>query len=156
MEPPDAPDWIGLSAQPLPLAAAMAWATRPGCGGVVCFAGVVRESSEGRSGVRAITYEAYEEQATLKLAEVAAETRRRWPEVERLALLHRVGTLAVSEASVVVVVSSPHRPQAFEAARFCIDTLKESVPIWKTEHWDGGSDWALGEHPIRPASGGRA
>jgi molybdopterin synthase catalytic subunit len=130
----------------------MAWATRPGCGAVVCFTGVVRDSSDGRPGVRALTYEAYEEQATLKLAEVAAEARGRWPDVDRIALLHRIGTLGLSEASVVVVVSSPHRPQAFEAARFCIDTLKETVPVWKVEHWEGGSDWAVGEHPIRPVS----
>jgi molybdopterin synthase catalytic subunit len=152
VEPPDALDWIGLTRAVLPVEAAMAWATRPGCGGVVCFTGVVRDSSEGRPGVRALTYEAYEEQATLKLGEVAAEARRRWPEVDRIALLHRLGTLALSEASVVVVVSSPHRAEAFEAARFCIDTLKETVPVWKAEHWEGGSGWAVGEHPIRPVS----
>jgi molybdopterin synthase catalytic subunit len=153
VEPPEKPDWIALGQGPLPLAQAMSWATRPSCGAVVCFAGVVRDRSEGRPGVSALTYEAYEEQAVSRLAEVAAEARRRWPDVERLALLHRVGTLEVSEASVVVVVSSPHRAQAFEAARFCIDTLKETVPIWKAEHWEGGSDWGLGAHPVRPAGG---
>ena len=153
MEPPEAPDWIALSDGVLPAAEAMSWATRPACGAVVCFAGVVRDSSEGRPGVRSMTYEAYEEQATLKLGEVAAEARRRWADVDRLALLHRVGTLALGEASVVVVASSAHRATAFEAARFCIDTLKETVPIWKAEHWDEGSDWARSEHPIRPVAG---
>ena len=57
--------------------------------------------------------------------------------------------LALSEASVAVVVSSPHRPEAFEAARFCIDTLKETVPIWKREHWADGSDWGRSTHPVR-------
>ncbi len=71
-------------------------------------------------------------------------------DLERIALLHRTGELGLSEASVAVVVSSPHRAEAFEAARFCIDTLKESVPIWKQEHWAGGSDWAVEQHPIRP------
>jgi len=66
--------------------------------------------------------------------------------------VHRVGDLALSEASVAVVVSSPHRAEAFEAARFCIDTLKESVPIWKQEHWAGGSDWAVHDHPIAPVA----
>ena len=150
MNPPDAPDWIGLTEGVLPVEPAMTWATRPGCGAVVCFTGVVRDSSDGRPGVQALTYEAYEDQAVLKMAEVAAEARRRWPDVDRIALLHRLGILALSEASVVVVVSSPHRQQAFEAARFCIDTLKETVPVWKAEHWEGGSDWAVGEHPIRP------
>jgi molybdopterin synthase catalytic subunit len=149
VQAPDAPDWIGLSSDPLPVAEAMRWATRPADGAVVCFTGVVRNSSEGRDGVAALTYEAYEEQATVRLGEVAAEARRRWSTVDRLALLHRLGKLSLSEASVVVVVSSPHRAEAFEAARFCIDTLKETIPVWKREHWSGGSDWAVSDHPIR-------
>ncbi|MGH8992053.1 MAG: molybdenum cofactor biosynthesis protein MoaE [Acidimicrobiia bacterium] len=149
MQAPGDRDWIGLDRDRLPVDEAMAWATRPGCGAVVCFTGVVRDHSEGRPGVSTMTYEAYEEQAGAKMAEVAAEARRRWPDIDRVALLHRLGSLAVSEASVVVVVGSPHRPQAFEAARFCIDTLKETVPIWKAEQWEGGSDWAESDHPIR-------
>jgi molybdopterin synthase catalytic subunit len=142
-------NWIGLDRERLPVEEAMAWATRPGCGAVVCFTGVVRDRSEGRPGVTNLTYEAYEEQAGAKLREVAVEARRRWPEVDRIALLHRLGGLAVSEASVVVVVGSPHRPEAFDAARFCIDTLKETVPIWKAEEWEGGADWSASEHPLR-------
>jgi molybdopterin synthase catalytic subunit len=76
---------------------------------------------------------------------------RRWPDVERVALLHRIGRLQLSDASVLVVVSAPHRKAAFAAAEFAIDTLKESVPIWKQEHWAGGSDWAVEQHPIRSA-----
>jgi molybdopterin synthase catalytic subunit len=114
---------------------------------------VVRDHSEGRPDVTSLTYEAYEDQAMVKMGEVAAEARRRWPMIERVALLHRVGELQLTEASVIVVVSSPHRPHAFEAARFCIDTLKETVPIWKAEEWSEGKDWALGEHTIRPVSG---
>jgi molybdopterin synthase catalytic subunit len=142
-------EWIGLSRERLPLEEAMTWATQPGDGAVVCFTGVVRDHSEGRPGVSTLTYEAYEEQATAKLADVATEARRRWPVIDRIALLHRLGTLAVSEASVAVVVSSPHRPEAFEAARFCIDTLKETVPIWKSEEWEGGTDWSATDNPIR-------
>jgi molybdopterin synthase catalytic subunit len=148
-------DWVGLTSHPLPVETANTWVTTPGSGAVVCFLGVVRESSEGRPGVRGLTYEAYEEEATRRLGEIAAELRRRWPDVERLALLHRVGDLALSEPSVAVVVSAPHRAEAFEAARFGIDTLKETVPIWKREHWEGGSEWA--EHastarPVRPST----
>jgi molybdopterin synthase catalytic subunit len=155
MRPPDGPtnDWIELSKDELPTAEAMAWATLPSCGGVVCFAGTVRDSSEGRPGVTALTYEAYEEQAVIKLQEVADECRRRIPETVRLVLLHRTGRLELTEASVIVVASAPHRTQAFKAARYCIDTLKETVPIWKAEDWEGGSDWALGEHEIRPVTG---
>ncbi len=141
-----------MTADVLPVEAATAWATTESAGAVVLFLGVVRNNSEGRNDVRGITYEAYEERAMPRLAQVADEARRRWPPVERIALLHRTGDLALSEASVAVVVSSPHRPEAFEAARFCIDTLKESAPIWKQEHWTGGSDWARNELPIKPVS----
>ena len=88
-----------------------------------------------------------------RLAAVAAEARRRWPVVERLALLHRIGDLELSDASVAVVASSPHRPEAFDAARFCIDTLKETVPIWKREHWADGSGWATSAQPVRSVNG---
>jgi molybdopterin synthase catalytic subunit len=155
MRPPDQPanDWIELSKDELPTAEAMEWATLPSVGGVVCFAGTVRDSSEGRPGVTALTYEAYEDQAVVRLKEVAAEARRRWPDTARLVMLHRTGRLELCDASVIVVASAPHRAEAFEAARFCIDTLKETVPIWKAEDWAGGSDWALGEHDIRPVTG---
>jgi molybdopterin synthase catalytic subunit len=148
--PPDGVDWVGLLATPLPTEAAVAWATTPSAGAVVTFLGVVRGHSEGRAGVVGLGYEAYEGEAMRVLTEIATEARRRWPSLERVALLHRTGELALSEPSVAVVVSSPHRPEAFEAARFCIDTLKESVPIWKREHWSDGSDWAVAEQPIRP------
>src|ERR1019366_10234623 len=115
------------------------------------------DHSDGRAGIRALSYEAYEEVAVRRLGEVAAETRRRFPTVERVALLHRVGDLARSECSVVVVAATPHRAEAFDAARFAIDTLKETVPIWKREHWAGGSDWASGAQSgpcrSRPAPG---
>jgi molybdopterin synthase catalytic subunit len=149
VQPPLAGDWIALTAEPLAIDAATSWATTPGCGAVVVFLGVVRDHADGREGVQGLSYEAYEEEAVAKLAAVAAEARRRWPVIDRVALLHRIGDLELSEASVAVVVSSPHRPEAFDAARFCIDTLKETVPIWKREHWAEGSDWATRSHTIR-------
>jgi molybdopterin synthase catalytic subunit len=150
LAPPESgTEWIGLDTEPLPVDGALDWVTTPGSGGVVCFLGVVRDHSEGRDGVVGLTYESYEEQAVRALREVAAEARRRWPVVERLALLHRTGDLALSDVSVAVVVSTPHRADAFEAARYCIDTLKETVPIWKREHWDGGSDWSTSAHTLR-------
>jgi molybdopterin synthase catalytic subunit len=147
--PPESGDWIAVSAAALPVDVATAWATTESAGAVVVFLGVVRNNSEGRNDVRGITYEAYDELAMPRLAKVAEEARNRWPVIERVALLHRTGDLALSEASVAVVVSSPHRPEAFEAARFCIDTLKETVPIWKREHWADGSDWGRSTHPVR-------
>jgi molybdopterin synthase catalytic subunit len=147
--PASGDDWIAVVDEPLPVDAATAWATTPGSGAVVVFLGVVRDHAEGRTGVTALTYEAYEAEAVGRLAAIAADARSRWPAVERMALLHRTGELALSEASVAVVVSTPHRRDAFEAAHWCIDTLKETVPIWKREHWEGGSDWGTGAHPVR-------
>ena len=149
LEPSAGLDWIALTDEPLAVERATTWAATPSCGAVVTFCGVVRDHSDGRAGVRALSYEAYEEVAVRRLGDVAAETRRRFPAVERLALLHRVGDLALSECSVVVVAATPHRAEAFDAARFAIDTLKETVPIWKREHWAGGSDWASGAQPAR-------
>ena len=149
LAPNDTSDWIALTSHALPVDRATTWAATTASGAVVTFCGIVRDHSEGRLGVTGLSYEAYEEEATRRLAAVAAETRRRWPVVERLVLLHRTGDLGLSEPSVVVVASSPHRPEAFEAARFAIDTLKETVPIWKREHWAGGSDWAECGHPVR-------
>jgi molybdopterin synthase catalytic subunit len=149
LPPKSGRDWIALTHDPLPLDAAAAWATTPASGAVVSFAGVVRDHAEGRDGVRAMTYEAYEEPARARLAELAAALRDRWPVVERVALLHRLGDLMLSEASVLVVVSAPHRDAAFEAARFAIDELKQTAPIWKKEHWADGDGWALGATAIR-------
>ena len=140
---------MALSSDALPVTTATEWATVPEAGAVVTFLGVVRDHAEGRTGVTGMTYEAYDDVARGRMAAIVAEARTRWPALARIAVLHRTGGLTVSEASVAVVVSSPHRGDAFDAARFCIDTLKESVPIWKQEHWEGGDDWALGAQEIR-------
>ena len=136
-------DWIEVTDRPLPVDQALAWATLPSCGAVVTFCGVVRDHSDGRPGVTSLEYEVFTEEAVPRLAEVAASARRTWPSIGRLALLHRVGRLDVGETSVVVVASTPHRSEAFDAARYCIDTLKHTVPVWKRETWAGGTDWGL-------------
>ena len=74
---------------------------------------------------------------------IAAEARSRWPELGRLVLLHRTGPVPLGTSAVVVVASAPHRGEAFDAARFAIDALKATVPIWKRETWDGGESWGL-------------
>jgi molybdopterin synthase catalytic subunit len=135
-------DWIAIVASPLPVTEALSWAVTPSCGAVVTFTGTVRDHSLGRPAVRLLEYEAYLEPAIERLGRVAGEARRRWPAIGRLALLHRTGALTVTETAVVVVVSTPNRPDAFDAARFCIDTLKATVPIWKRETWEGGSEWS--------------
>ncbi|MBN2624998.1 MAG: molybdenum cofactor biosynthesis protein MoaE [Acidimicrobiales bacterium] len=140
---PEGDTWLGLSSAPLPVTEAVSWAGRPDCGGVVLFSGTARDHAEGRPGVEQLEYEAYETQVVPRLRDVADGARARWPEVGRVALLHRTGVLQVGDSAVVVVVSAPHRAEAFEAARFCIDTLKRSVPIWKRETWADGESWGL-------------
>lgn len=135
--------WIALGDAPLPTGAALDWAVRPDCGAVVVFTGTARDHAPGRTGVELLEYEAYESAALERLDAVATELCRRWPTVGRVALLHRTGVLAVGDAAVVVAVSAPHRAEAFEAARFGIDALKASVPIWKRETWADGSSWGL-------------
>jgi molybdopterin synthase catalytic subunit len=113
---------------------------------MVSFCGTVRDHSDGRPGVTGLEYEVYPEQAVPRLEQVAATARHRWSTTGRLVLLHRIGPLAVGEVSVVVVASTPHRAEAFDVARFCIDTLKRTVPIWKKETWSGGSEWTVCDH----------
>lgn len=139
--PTDGDDWLGLTDSELPIGAVYDWCVRPDCGAVVLFSGTVRDHAEGRTDVQHLEYEAYDEMVVPKLRSIVDETRSRWPDVGRIALVHRVGRLALGESSVVAAVSAPHRPEAFTAARFAIDALKVSVPVWKREIWSGGSDW---------------
>ena len=140
--------WVELTHDELPIAAVYEWALDPAAGAVVLFSGTVRDHAEHRTGVTRLVYEAYESEVTPRLADIAVEMRRRWPDLRKAALLHRVGSLDLSESSVVVAASAPHRAEAFEAARFGIDTLKATVPIWKQEHHDAGTDWGLQSQPI--------
>ncbi len=143
LSPPDDPTWLGLSSERLPVGAASDWAVLPSCGALVMFSGTARDHAPGRDAVERLEYEAYEEHVVPRLAEIAAKMRASWPDLGRIAILHRVGVVPVGESSVVVVVSSPHRPAAFEAARYAIDTLKATVPIWKRETWADGESWGL-------------
>lgn len=141
-------DWVALTSRPLSMGLFADWAVLPGCGAVVAFSGTVRDHADGRCGVSMLDYEAYEEQVTPKLHEIVDEARRRWPTLGRMVLVHRIGPMAVGESSVIVVASTPHRPEAFDAARFGIDTLKATVPIWKKEHWGDESDWGTNATPV--------
>ncbi|CAB4776308.1 unannotated protein [freshwater metagenome] len=141
----NADEWFAITAEPLSIGDAYAWAVRSDCGAVVVFSGTVRdhavEGNDIRTGVQFLDYEAYEEEVIPRFKAIAAEARQRWSTLGRVALLHRVGRIDLNESSVVAVVSAPHRPEAFAAARFMIDALKSTAPIWKHETWDGGSDW---------------
>lgn len=146
-------DWCELTSDELPIPTIYDWCVRPECGAVVLFSGTVRDhaadnTGEVRDGVTHLTYEAYDEQVIPRLQAIATAARSKFPGLGRIAMLHRVGRLELRESSVVCAVSCGHRGQAFEAARYCIDTLKEAVPIWKHESWEDGHDWGLGAHPI--------
>ena len=142
MQPPTSGDvWLGLSGDSLPVTAAGEWVVRPDCGAVVLFSGTARDHAPGRPGVELLEYEAYDEQVEPRLQAVADEARVRWPAVGRIAMIHRTGVVPVQESAVVIAVSAPHRDEAFAAARFCIDAVKATAPIWKRESWEGGTDW---------------
>jgi molybdopterin synthase catalytic subunit len=140
--------WVELTNAPLSYERAAEWVTRPDCGAVVLFGGTVRDHSEGRPGVTELEYEAYEGQVERRMNEIAVEAKTRWPALGRVALLHRVGALKVGDCSVLVAVSAGHREEAFDAGRYCIDTLKRTVPIWKRERWAGGEDWGTDASPV--------
>lgn len=123
----------------------------PRCGAVVTFSGTARDHSEGRAEVRRLEYEAYEAQVEPALDAIVDELRDRWPDVGRVVLLHRHGDVPIGQSAVLVVVAAPHRDAAFAAARFGIDALKATVPIWKRETWSDGTDWGLEPQRITAA-----
>jgi molybdopterin synthase catalytic subunit len=148
LQPAEGHTWIAVTDARLPVDRILQWTTHPGCGAVVSFAGTVRDHSAGRPSVTSLEYEVHPGHAVRRLGEVAGAVRDRWPMIGRLALLHRVGRLSVGEVSVLVAVSTPHRGEGFDAAEYCIDTLKRTVPVWKLETWSGGTEWSECSHQI--------
>ncbi len=146
--PTSGDEWIELTADELPIAEMYEWAVRPDCGAVVLFSGTVRDHADGRTDVTSLEYEAYDEAVAPVFQAIASEIRKNFSEIGRIGVVHRTGKLDLGESSVVVVVSSAHRPNAFDAARYAIDALKERAPIWKKENWAGGTDWGTGAHDI--------
>jgi molybdopterin synthase catalytic subunit len=112
-------------------------------GAVVVFDGIVRNHSRGRRTLH-LDYEAYEEMAVKQMRELGRQARERFG-VRQVTMIHRLGRLEIGETSVLIVVASAHRSAAFEANRWLIDTLKQSVPIWKKETFVDGSVWAPGD-----------
>jgi len=135
---------VMLTDAPISVDALLGAVADPSAGAVVLFLGVVRDNARGRR-VQHLTYEAYDVLARRELERIAHEAAARWP-ITRVAITHRTGRLGIGEASVAIAVSAPHRDAAFEAGRFCIDSLKLTVPIWKKEIWDGGAEW-IGAEP---------
>jgi molybdopterin synthase catalytic subunit len=135
-------DEFRVSDQPLDAAAVTASVEHDGCGAIATFIGAVRNHNAGRS-VQWLDYEAYEPLAIRSFARIADEARERWPDV-RLAIHHRTGRVEIGEPSVVIAAASPHRADAFGAARYAIERIKQITPIWKHEHFEGGDVWIEG------------
>jgi molybdopterin synthase catalytic subunit len=114
----------------------------PGHGAVASFLGIVRNENLNRR-VTHLEYEAYDPLAVRSLNVILDEARARWPEVA-LAIHHRVGRLAIGETSVAIAAASPHRADAFAACRYSIERIKQIVPIWKHEFFEGGDVWIEG------------
>ena len=134
---------VRVSAEPLDPAACLADVADESSGASILFVGTVRDHSDGRKGVTKLIYDAYLEHVEASLREVVEEACEKWP-ILRVVVEHRVGEVLVGQPSVVVAVSTAHRGDAFEAGRYVIDELKRRAPIWKQEHWPGGTEWIEG------------
>ena len=128
-----------IVSQPIDVEAVIGAVADSSTGATVTFIGTTRDHHEGRRVTR-LEYEAYPEMALAELRKIGDAARRRWP-IERVAIVHRIGVVPVGDASVVIAVSAGHRAAAFDACRFAIDRLKEVVPIWKKEYFEGGEIW---------------
>jgi molybdopterin synthase catalytic subunit len=134
---------VSVGADPIDIATVVDEVGRPDSGATVLFLGTVRDHSGERSGVTHLEYEVYAELVEPKIREIVDDAAGRWPILSAV-VEHRSGAVSLGEASVAVAVSSAHREDAFAAARFIIDELKTRAPIWKKEHWPGGSEWSSG------------
>lgn len=133
---------IQLTREPLDRTALINAVSHPSVGGIVVFEGVVRDNARGKQ-VRYLEYEVYEQMAREQIRSIINEAHERYG-VERVAVAHRFGRLEIGEASVIIVVATPHRGEAFDACRYIIDTLKTTVPIWKKEVATNGEAWVEG------------
>jgi len=131
---------------PIDVADVLATVGDPSAGAIATFLGTTRRDNEGRAVVR-LEYEAHERMAVREMHRLGEEAARRWG-LARVAMVHRVGVVGLGEVSVAIAVAAPHRGEAFAACRWLIDRLKEIVPIWKKEHYEGGAVW------IGPQRGG--
>jgi molybdopterin converting factor subunit 1 len=137
--PPVSGGAFRLSDEPLDLAAAISEVADDGAGGIATFIGTTRNQSRGRT-VHHLEYEAYEGMAEGVMEEIAADLGSRY-DLSGIAIHHRVGRVGIGETSVVIAVSAPHRHDALAACHEAIDRLKETVPLWKKEVYEGGEEW---------------
>jgi molybdopterin synthase catalytic subunit len=135
---------VAVTSDPLDLQALIGEIAGAGAadGAIASFLGLVREQNQGRR-VAFLEYEAYEPLAVRALNRIVEEARDSWP-ATRIGVHHRIGRLELGEASIIIVAASPHRADAFAACRYTIERVKQIVPIWKHEHFDGGDVWLEG------------
>lgn len=135
---------ILISSKPLDLQQCIDWVMSPDCGGIDVFIGTVRNVTKGKT-VLKLEFEAYEKMAVNELQKIAQQSFEKWP-VQKVLIHHRTGILQIGEIPVIIAVAAAHRDAAFEACRYIIDTLKQTVPIWKKEFFEDGEVW-VAAHP---------
>lgn len=137
-------DNILITEEKLDAQACIEWVTTPDTGGIAVFIGTVRNETKGREVLR-LEFEAYGSMALKEMKKIAETAKSRWP-VKKILVHHRTGVLEVGEIPVIIAVAAAHRDAAFDVCRFTIDTLKETVPIWKKEIFADGEVW-VAAHP---------
>ena len=147
-------DFFELGREPIDPGTLIVHLRAPEDGAIVTFDGFVRNQSHNRRTLY-LDYEAYEPMALAKMREIAGQLHQKY-RIHRVAIVHRLGRLEIGETSVFIAVSAPHRAAAFDACRLAIDTLKQTVPIWKKEYFEDGAVWADGELPPPPVATPRA
>lgn len=135
---------IQLSSKPLSPETCTAFVQSDAAGGICVFIGTVRNQTKGKQ-VLQLEFEAYEPMAIAEMQKIAVTAAARWP-VLQISAHHRTGLLQVGEIPVIIAVAAPHRQAAFEACQYFIDTLKQTVPIWKKEFFEDGAVW-VAAHP---------
>jgi len=135
---------IAITEEPINTQAVIAAVQADGAGAINVFIGTVRNQTQAKP-VTKLDFEAYDSMAVKKMQEIANQAAERWP-IQKVAIVHRKGSLQIGEAAVVIAVSTPHRKASFEACEFIIDTLKQVVPIWKKEIFEDGAVW-VAAHP---------
>jgi len=135
---------LKISNEPLNIQSCIDWVMADESGGIDVFIGMVRKATKGKKVIR-LEFEAYENMALSEMRKIAEEIESKWP-VNKILIHHRIGILKVGDIPVVIAVSAAHRNAAFDACRYAIDTLKQTVPIWKKEVFEDGEEW-VAAHP---------
>jgi molybdopterin synthase catalytic subunit len=135
---------IKITAEPIDVTSCLYSIASPECGGCAIFLGTVRDKTKDRK-VLKLEFECYEKMAIKKMEEIALKSVEKW-QVQNVLIHHRIGEVGIMEAAVLIIVTAPHRNDAFAACQYAIDTLKETVPIWKKEIFEDGEVW-VAAHP---------